>query len=155
MRMRKKLFVGGAVIAALAVSGTAYAFWSSTGTGTGSGNVGNVTNGDIVLDGTLSADLIPGGTATLAVTVANNSAAPVRIGPVSATVSAKDGSNHEINNVCQISATTYNQNTTVAANQSATALGNLTVSMVNDGSVDQDVCKGATVTFQLTSATPI
>ena len=155
MRMRSKLIVGGAIVGALAAGGTAYAFWSSTGTGTSSGNVGNVTNGDIVLDGTLSADLIPGGTATLAVTVANNSASPVRIGPVSATVSVKDGSNNEINNVCQISATTFNQNTTVAANQTATALGNLTVSMVNDASVDQDVCKGGTITFQLTSATPI
>lgn len=155
MRIRSKLVVVGGVVAALAAGGTAYAFWSSTGTGTGSGNVGTVTNGDIVLDGTLSGDMVPGGTATLAVTVANNSAAPVRIGPVSATVSVKDGSNNEINNICQISATTYNQNTTVPANQSATALGNLTVSMVNDANVDQDVCKSATITFQLSSATPI
>lgn len=155
MRIRSKVVVVGGVVAALAAGGTAYAFWSSTGTGTGSGNVGTVTNGDIVLDGTLSGDLVPGGTATLAVTVANNSAAPVRIGPVSATVSVKDGSNNEINNVCQISATTYNQNTTVPANQAATALGNLTVSMVNDANVNQDACKSATITFQLSSATPI
>lgn len=155
MRTRTKALVAATTLTAVAVGGVAYAYWTSNGSGTTTGTIATVQNTDIVLDGTLSGDLYLGGTRTLAVTVANNASSPVRIGPVTASVSVLDGSNNEINNVCQISVSTYNQNTDVPANQAATPLADLTVSMVDDPNVDQEACKSATITFTLSSTTPI
>ena len=155
MRLRSKVLVVAATLTTLLAARTAYAFWSTTGTGTGGGSVATVAGGTVVLSGTLSGALYPGATRTLAVTVANSGSSPVRIGPVSATVSVLDGTSQEINAVCQISVSPYNQNTDVAANQTATALADLTVTMVNDAATDQDPCQGATVSFALTSAAPI
>lgn len=155
MRKRTKALVAMSTLTAVAVGGAAYAYWTSNGSGTTTGTIATVQNTDIVLDGTFNGPLFLGGTATLSVTVANNASSPVRIGPVSAAVTVLDGSNTDINNVCQISASTYNQNTDVPANQAATALADLTVTMVDDPNVDQEACKSATITFTLSSTTPV
>lgn len=154
MKMRSKVLVVGAVAATLTIGGTAYAYWSSNGSGTGTGNVANVASGDIVLAGQLDGDLYPGGTQHLDVTVANSSSSAIRIGAVSATVTVKDASDNDITSLCQITVTPYSQNTDVAANQTATALASLAVTMANDSGQNQDACKGATITFALSSADP-
>jgi hypothetical protein len=75
---RKPLIVAALVIAAIAVGGTAAAYWTRIGSGTGAAGTGS-TSAVTITPGTASAGLFPGGTSSVAVTVTNPNTASVRI----------------------------------------------------------------------------
>ena len=75
---KKRALVLGAV-AILAVAGAAIAFWTTTGKGEGSGKV-KTANGELVLHGTITNELTPGGSSPVTFTAAACGRAGGRIG---------------------------------------------------------------------------
>jgi hypothetical protein len=78
----KRVLIPFVAIAALAIAGIAYAYFTSSGTGSGTatvGSIGDVTIDDVVITGTLYPD---GPAATVEFTVNNPTDAPVKVGAV-------------------------------------------------------------------------
>jgi hypothetical protein len=142
-----------AAVASLVVAGAAIAYFTSTGSGTGSATVGSTTPVTIV--GTTSSALYPAGPAVpVSVVVTNPGAGSEQIGTVHP-VSITPDSGHSAC-VVTLNATgaaytmadvTINQD--VAAGASSTAVnGSL---QMNDTGIPQDACQGATLTINFTS----
>jgi hypothetical protein len=143
--MKKRVLVGVS-IAILAVAGVAVAYWTTTGSGEGSGKVA-ASNGTLVLHGSITNELTPGGSSPVTFTADNKGTSSLQVGTVHAVVStnkvgceAKDFT---------IADTEENQ---VIAKESTT------VSLSHNGSIamadtaeNQDACKGATITLTLSS----
>jgi hypothetical protein len=72
-RFSKKqyLIAGAAAVVVAAGGGAAYAYWSSTGTGSGGASVGAGTN-DLTALGSASTALVPGGSSPVDFTITNN-----------------------------------------------------------------------------------
>jgi hypothetical protein len=136
------------VTAALVVgaSGTAFAYWTQVGSGTGSAGTGT-TVAVVVNQTNTVTGLYPGGPAqALSGTFDNSNAAAVTVGVVSATVTATSITN------C-LPAWYSITGTGLPATQilpNGTAVGNwsgLTVAMINTPATNQDVCKTASITI--------
>ena len=130
----------------LGVAGGAYAYWTTTGAGTGSAANAS-SNGTITLHAAWAAGaLYPGGSQTVTFTGDNAGASDLRVGTISSVVSTSDpaclASDFTIADVVS--------NTTIPHGASGFALGTGTLSMANSAS-NQDACKGATITLTLSS----
>jgi hypothetical protein len=79
LRRVRMLAVSLLAILALPVGGTAFAYWSQSGSGAGSGTTGT-TVAVTLSPGTPAPGLYPGGTANVELTVSNPNASAVRIG---------------------------------------------------------------------------
>jgi len=170
-RSRKKLVVVG--LAALAFSGVAIAYFSTSGSGTGSATVG--TSSALTIHGTSASTLYPGTTSTVSFTVDNPSSGHQQLGTIHlASVKACTGAGSSWNgSACSNSGTeqttcesveTGASDTTTAnfwmadvvssqdfgtgSGQSVTATGTL---KMNDLSSSQDSCKNANLTLNFTS----
>ena len=82
---KRTVAVLGAV-AVLAVAGIAIAYWTTTGSGSGSGAVAT-SNGTLVLHGTITGELTPGGSSPVAYTADNANSSSEQVGTVKAVVS--------------------------------------------------------------------
>jgi len=86
--MRKRILVPVAAIAALALAGIAFAYFTSSGTGQGTGTVGSDA-GLTISNVTLPDTLYPGGTTRVNFRITNNSSSTaVQVGDVIADTSA-------------------------------------------------------------------
>jgi hypothetical protein len=153
---KKVVAVGLAAGLALGVAGAAFAYFSSTGSGTGSGLVGSteavtVNQTGIVYNGPGDAgtDLLPGATATVSFSITNG------------------GGNQYVNAIHLASWTSDKAgcdstddpgwitmpDVSVAADEpnGTTAVANQGTITFNDLGVNQDVCQGASLTFSYTS----
>lgn len=124
----------------------AYAYFTTTGSGTGSGTTG--TNSALTLHATTSPNLYPGSSSTVSFTVDNPSPGHQYVTTISLGSVTTDGSHSG----CTMSdytmpAVTVNQDVAPGNGQTITATGTLT--MANNG--NQDACKGAPLTLNLTS----
>ena len=134
------------VTAALVIgaSGTAYAYWTQAGTGTGGGTTG--TNAAVTaLQSSTVSNLYPGNTQALAGTFTNPNPGAVTVGAVTATVTTGapgtclaawyviSGSDSEAPHV-------------LPAGAGGTWSG-LSVTMTNNLTVNQDACKGVAITI--------
>lgn len=151
-KFSKKQYLAAGAAAAIVVAGggAAYAYWTTSGSGTGTGSVAT-TNGTLDLHGAIDTSgtvLAPGNTVPVHFTADNNSTSNLQAGTIHAVVSTSAAN-------CQ--ATWFSipdtaENYVVDAGQSAVPLptdGQLTF---NDSTtVDQSACKGATITLTLTS----
>ena len=129
----------------LGVSGTAYAYWTQLGAGTGSASTG--TTSDVVVNQTTTvAGLYPGGAAqALSGDFNNPNTGPVTVGAVSATVTATSVSGClPAWYVITGSGTPTSQ--VLPAGSAKGAWSGLSVSLLND-SANQDLCKTATITI--------
>jgi hypothetical protein len=145
--LKKRSLVVIAVLA-LGVTGAAIAFWTQAGSGSGTGTVG--TTGTVTLQGPVSAGIYPGGSATVTLTASNSASAPVKVQTVSLASVAVDAG-HSSCNTADFTMPTVTENTTLAGNAVAQALtANGVLSMANTA-VNQDACKGATLTLTLSS----
>ena len=143
--LSKKRVVLAAIIAvALAISsGVAYAYFTSSGNGTGSAGVGSATGIDLV--GTATGVVTPDGdTASVDVVVTNNGTGSQRVGTVQLeSVTTPAG--------CDASAFSM---ANIPVNQTLIAGGTTSVNgilvMHNNGS-NQDLCQGASLTLNLSS----
>ena len=135
------LMAAGAA-ALLLGGGVAFAFWTSSRTGTGTAAAATTESVDITQSGSIT-DLYPGGPGrTISIDIANANDSAVTIDEVTAVV---DGTS---NPGCTdadfaISGPVY-AGGTIAGNATVTAT-DATISMLDRAGVNQDACKGVTI----------
>lgn len=150
---KKRLLSGLACVCALAATGAAIAYFTSSGSGTGSASVGN--SSAVTLHASVGATLFPGSSAPVSFTVDNPSSGVQRVGTVSLASISVDGEHSE----CSTEITGGNPDFAMAAvpvdqvfptgnGQSVSATGTLAM---NETGVNQDACQGASLTLHLTS----
>lgn len=145
---RKRLVAIITVALLLTGGGVAFAYWTATGAGTGSATTGT-TSAIIVNQTSTVTGLTPDGTpAALSGTFTNNNSAPVAITGVTAAVTATSISG------CLTSWYSIAGTITPSASQIAvgtvTTWSGATVQLVNSATVDQSICKTATITITYT-----
>jgi hypothetical protein len=141
---------GFALLAMLAVAAVAavgaYAYWTTTGSGNGSA-LNASSNGTIVLHASFAPGLTPGASEAVSFTADNLNSSSLYVGTVSSVVSTSDAG-------CLPADFTVPpaiENQTIPANTSGVALGIDSTITFADTALNQDHCKGATVTLTLTS----
>ncbi len=145
-KKRRALVALGAVGAVAAV-GVAIAYFTSTGSGTGSATVG--TSSAVTIHGTTSASLFPGTSTTVSFTVDNPSAGSQRVNAIQLeSVSTDAGHSACVMSDFTMPNVTVNQTLPSGNGQAVTATG--TLSMANTA-LNQDACQGAPLTLHLTS----
>lgn len=139
----------------LGAGGTAYAYWTAGGSGTGTASTGTTSAVTVVQTSTVT-DLQPGGSAqTLSGTFNNPNSGPVYVGTVTASIASVTKAGGAPAGTCD--ATDYtltNAAMTVAAEVPAGnaqgAWTGATIAFNNKAAVNQDACKGATVNLSYT-----
>lgn len=146
---RRILLTSLIAILALTVGGAANAFWSSSGTGNGSGMTGT-TVAVTLTPGAAEANLYPGGNANVALTVSNPNASEVRIGSLAlATAGFTVDAGHS---GCAMTTLAFTTQTNGGAGWSVPAASTLTVTLTGALAMGPDAasaCQGATFTVYL------
>lgn len=145
-KKRRALVALGAVGAVVA-AGVAIAYFTSTGSGTGSATVG--TSSAVTIKGTTGSSLFPGTSTTVSFTVDNPSSGSQRVNEIHLESVTTDAAH----SACVLSDftmpnVTVNQTFPNGNGQAVTATG--TLSMANTAQ-NQDACQGAPLTLHLTS----
>ena len=152
---RRAVVISAAVATMVAASIGAYAYFTTTGAGTGSGTVGTskalVVNQAGITYSNAGTDnaLMPGVTATVTFTVDNTSSANQQLGTISVSGITTDVAHagcDTATNPTWFSTTSDVVNHDYAPGNTQAVSGSLTVTF-NDLNVIQDVCKGAPLTF--------
>ncbi len=144
---RKTVAIAGAVV--VAIVSIAYAYWTTTGSGTGSATNAS-SNGTIVLHAAFAAGLTPGAAEAVTYTADNAGTSSLYVNTITPTVSI-DGAH--VTSGCLVGDFTIPataSGTTVGPGLSGVAAGSGTLTFANTA-VNQDGCKGATVTLTLAS----
>jgi hypothetical protein len=154
-KFTKKRLLIVASVTALALAGIAYAFFSSTGSGTGSAGVGSAATG-LTLHGSITGSLSPGGSKTVSLTADNTNTADVKLHNVTGTVSVDQT---HVDAGCAATNFTFDNGSggAITEDQNIPASTN-GVALTNDGTVkmptsasNQDACQGASLTLNLSS----
>jgi hypothetical protein len=146
-KKRRVLVALGALGAVVAI-GVAIAYFSTTGSGTGSATVG--TSSAVVLHGTAATSLFPGTSSAVTFTVDNPSAGSQRVNVISLeSVTTDVGHSGCVLSDFTMPSVTVNQVFPSGNGQAVTATG--TLSMANTA-LNQDACQGAPLTLHLTSS---
>jgi hypothetical protein len=147
---KKKVAAVAAGVLTLGLSVGAYAYWSTTGSGSGTATVGS-SNGTVTLHATVAAPaIVPGEHRDVTFTADNAGATDLQVGTISLDSIDVD-SGHATCDVSDFSMVAVSSNSTVLAgadHQTISGTGSLVYA--NSGS-NQDACKGATLTLNLTS----
>lgn len=150
---KRRALVALGCAAVLGVAAGAYAYFSTTGSGTGTATVGS--SSAVTLHATVGSNLYPGSSATVSFTVDNPSSGSQRVGTISLASISVDASH----STCSTVITGGNPDFTMPAvavnkvfgsgnGQTVTPTGTLTM---NETGVSQDACQGATLTLHLTN----
>jgi hypothetical protein len=146
---RKVIPVAIALVAVIAVSGVAYAYWTAGGSGSGTGNVANPASDLTVTGAPLANDMYPGAAAeTTSVTIKNNATASVHVTTVSISSVTTSDETHckgADNFTRGLPVTIASASQNIAGSASVTAPGP-TIQFFNDSVNNQDACKGVVVT---------
>ncbi len=145
MRMfSRKALVAGGLVATLGLGGIAFAYFTQSGSGTGSASVGS--SAAITLSASAPTAVTPAGvTSDVAIVVTNPGSGSQHVNSVSLTsVDASDV--NCVTSAFSMPSVTVNQ--TLAAGAFTTVHG--TLSMADNG-LNQDACQGASLTLHLTS----
>lgn len=153
-RTRKVFIVVGAFVLAM-VGSIAFAYWTSDGSGTGYADTGD-TRPVVIEQTSVVSDLRPGGAPqTLSGRFDNPNAGPVFIGTVTASI---DGVTTAAGAVGECTADDYvlsgaemTVNSEIAAGDDVGTWSGARLAFHNKATVDQDGCKGATVTLAYTA----
>jgi len=138
---------------AIVAAGVAFAYFTSSGSGTGSASVGS--SSAVTLHASISSNLFPGSSSPVTLTVDNPSSGVQRVGTVSLSSITVDAGHSS----CATTISGGNPDFTMAAvpvnqvfspgnGQSVAATGTLAM---NETGVNQDGCQGATLTLHLTN----
>jgi len=149
-RFTKRTWVLVGLVIAVAVAAVGgYAYWTTTGAGTGTASAVS-SNGTVVLHGSGPANLYPGGSGSVTFTADNAGASNLFVATIHlASVTADAG--HSSCVTSDFTMPDVTSNTVVNAGASGQALsGTGTLSYANTTS-NQDACKGASLTLNLTS----
>jgi len=145
---RKRLLGLVAAVGILSVTGIAIAYFTSTGSGTGTATVGSTQA--LTLHATTSASLFPGSSATVTFTADNPSSGTEFLSTIHlASVTTDAG-----HSTCSLTAVTMpdvtvSQTIPSGNGQSVTAHGTITFA---DTGTSQNACQGAPLTLNLTSS---
>jgi hypothetical protein len=141
-----KKTVAALTAAFLIVGGGAYAYWTTTSAGTGAAPNAS-SNGTITLTATFATGLTPGASVPVTYTAANPGTSSLRVGTISHVVSTSNAlclpADFTIANVIS--------DTTVPAGSTNYAIAGTGTLAFADTAINQDACKGATVTLTLTA----
>ena len=142
---KRRLIVAAVVVVTTGIAGGAFAYFSSTGSGTGTATVGSSSN--IQLSSPSVGTLYPGGSAVpVTVTIHNPAAGNEYVGTISGSVADGGSGGNCLGSWFTVAPIVYNTN--VSAGTSPTA--GTTVTMNESGS-NQDACQGATLTINWSS----
>ena len=153
MRMEKRLFLPVAIglLAVVAASGGAYAFWTAGGAGAGSASAGTVTNVVVHQTGAALSPMYPGGSPqTLSGNFDNGNAGPVYISTVTASIASVSKAAGAPSGTCDatnftLSPTQATVNAEIPAGNGVGAWTGPQIKFNDIASTNQDACKGATV----------
>lgn len=149
-KMTKKNKIVAVCAAAVLTSvggGVAFAYWSTTGSGTGSGKAAT-SNGKVVLTAHFAGDVLtPGGKVPVTYTATNASTSSLRVGTIYNVVST-DPSGCLAGDFTILDVVS---DTTVPARSTDFAIEGTGSLAFADTALNQDACKGATITLTLTS----
>lgn len=149
-KLNKKVVAGVAAAAIVAIgTGTAYAYWTTNGSGTGSATNAS-DNGTIVLHADFAAGLTPGANEPVTYTADNTGTSSMHVSTVTPTVSIDSAHATAGCLATDFTVASLNANVTVPGGASGYALGSNSITFA-DSAVDQNACKGATVTLSLAS----
>lgn len=134
------------------VAGGAYAYFTTSGTGTGTAAVGS--SSAVTLHATVTGNLYPGTSSPVTFTVDNPSQGQQQVGTISLSSITVDASHKECSTAIggtkpdfSMPAVAVEKSFGNGNGQSITQTGTLTM---NDTGVSQDKCQGATLTLHLT-----
>jgi hypothetical protein len=158
---RRKVLVPLIVAGVLAVAGAAVAYWTSTGTGSGTATVGN-TSALTINPVTFTGTLYPGGTAaTSSITINNPGAADVQVTNLGLDTSQPAAGPQALSGIgglpaagCPAADFTFNANLGGPLNVPAggtVVINTGTLSMANTTS-NQNACKGRALTIYLAAS---
>ncbi len=150
MTRRKKRAILVAVVAAFALIAAigGYAYWTTTGSGTGSSTAGTTTA--ITLHASFTTGIFPGGTKSVSFTADSTNPGSVRVGTVHLASVSFDGG-HSGCSAADFTMPDVVENFEIP-NGSGTALPNNGTLSFADTASNQDACQGATITLNLTSS---
>jgi hypothetical protein len=83
LKSRRALVLG--VVAALGIAAAAFAYWTTSGSGTGNGSVG--TAASVTVNGTIDNALVPGGSSSVTLKADRDAHTTYKIGAITGTVS--------------------------------------------------------------------
>jgi hypothetical protein len=149
---RRAIFVLTAALLVVVVTG-AYAYFTTSGTGTGTAAVGS--SSAVTLHATVTGSLYPGTSSPVTFTVDNPSSGKQKVGTISLSSITVDAAHSECSTVITGGTPDFTM-PVVAVNasfgsgnsQAVTPTGTLTM---NDTLQNQDKCQGATLTLHLTN----
>ncbi len=141
------MLVAAGIALATAVGGLAY--WTTSGSGSGTATAASA-NGTVTLAATVPTGIFPGGSRTVSFTASNSGATNLYVGTISATSITAD-SGHSGCNTADFSMANVAVNEVVLAGASNQALGSTGTLQFANTTANQDACKGATLTINLSS----
>ena len=145
----KKILAVAAGVVTLGVAGTAaFAYWTSSGSGGGSGTAASSDGTSVTLHGTIAPGLYPGSSVAVSFTADNSSTTQTaHVGTVHASaISASGGCDASAFHLADVA-----ENASVAAGASGASLPNGGTLSMDNTNAPQDNCKGATITLTLSS----
>jgi hypothetical protein len=152
---KKRVFaIVTAAVLVLGGGSAAFAYWTTTGSGTGSATTGTTVNWTITST-TAGAALTPGGPIDTATFIVTNPGTGVQnLAAVTAAVANADGTPWVAVSGCSAADYTVGTPTfsTGNVNPGATVTGTVTIQMINRAAVNQDGCKLATVPLYFTAS---
>lgn len=151
---RRRALTAVACTVALAAAGAAIAYFTSSGSGTGSAAVGS--SSPVTLHATISSNLYPGSSSPVTFTVDNPSSGSQRVGTITLSSISVDSGHSGCSTAIGggnpdfgMPAVSVNKVFPPGNGQSVTPSGTLTM---NETGVNQDACQGATLTLNLTNS---
>lgn len=148
--LKKRTALVLSAVAVLAVAGIAVAFWTTTGSGEGSGKVA-ASNGTLTLHGTITNALTPGGSSPVAFTADNEGSSSLQVATVKAVVSIDDTHAKAGCNASDFTIVDTAEGQVIPAHSTNVSLTNGGTIKMADSAENQDACQGATVSLALTS----
>lgn len=150
---RQQALVALGCVGVLAIGGAAFAYFTSSGSGTGAAEVGSASA--VTLHATVTSDLYPGSSSPVSLTVDNPSSGVQRVGTVTLASISVDPGHASCSTVIAggnpdftMAPVHVNEVISPGNGQSVAANGTLTM---NETGVNQDACQGAALTLHLTN----
>lgn len=147
LRQKVSAFVA---VAMLIAAGGAYAYWTGAGSGTGTAGAG--TSGTVVVTATVADSIAPGLSAPVSFTAANASTSAIEVTTVQLAGLVTADAAHATCAVADFSMASVTEAHQVPAGATAEVLPVNGTLVYANTAVNQDACKGATLTLTLLSS---
>lgn len=151
MNVKRTVAATGAALLLIGGGTAAYAYWTTTGAGSGTGNVA-ASNGTLVLSATFpTVGLYPGGSVTVNFKATNAGATDLQVGTISSVVTTSDPLCLPADfTIAPVAANQVIPAGTTAAMPASNITATGTLAFANTAA-NQDKCKSATITLTLSS----